>query len=455
MSDPDSSMTPSPGSQRDSGHVLRTETHKFGGASVKDAEAIQRVGSLLMQTLRPGTAAVVVVSAMGKTTNALEDVWRAAKEERPGLWHGLLEQHLQVAQTLGMPAATASRLHEVFHSAWAEAHAVDEGRADAANATYDAFVAAGEMASTVLVHAWLEALGLDTMWWDVRQTLHTVGPHKAARVEESNLIQAGTSLRQALNQLGNRGSSGPGPVMVTQGFVGRDQTGATTTLGREGSDYSAALLTVASGSDQLTIWKDVPGMMNADPKRHPDAVTIPRVDHAEALELSYYGASVIHPRTIKPLRQAAKPLWVKSFVHPDGPSTHIDSFPGLVPDVPMFIWREDQVWIEVSTLDGSFLAEDHLSTLFDALGRAGIHVRLMQQSATHFGLLTDRDDVRLGLLQTQVHHALGMKVRYELSLLTIRHGHADVMDTLTQGREVVVEQRAGATWRRVFGPEGM
>ncbi|MDA0728307.1 MAG: aspartate kinase [Bacteroidetes bacterium] len=449
MSDPMTDTTP-----HDSQEFLRTETHKFGGASVKDADAIRRVGSLLTQTLLPGTAAVVVVSAMGKTTNALEAVWRATSEDRPALWDSLRNEHIEVAQTLGLSDATTGRLVEVFEAAWEEATSVDEGRLDAANAAYDAFVAAGEMASTVLVHAWLESLGLDSMWWDVRHTLQTVGPHKAARVEESNLMQAGSSLRRALRQLGSRGASGAGPVIVTQGFVGRDQTGATTTLGREGSDYSAALLTVASASEGLTIWKDVPGMMNADPKRHSDAVTIPRVDHAEAVELSYYGASVIHPRTIKPLRQAAKPLWVKSFVHPEGPGTHIDSFPGLVPDVPMFIWREDQVWIEVSTLDGSFLAEDHLSTLFDALGRAGIHVRLMQQSATHFGLLTDRDDVRLTLLQTQVHHALGMRVRHDLSLLTIRHGHADVMDTLTEGREVVVEQRAGATWRRVLGSCG-
>ena len=154
---------------------------------------------------------------------------------------------------------------------------------------------------------------------------------------------------------------GSSQIVVTQGFLGRHTNGRTSTLGREGSDYSAALLAVACSASSVTIWKDVPGMMNADPKRHSDAVTVPQVDHAEALELSYYGASVIHPRTVKPLQQAGIPLHVKSFLEPEGPSTCIDAYPGLVPEVPMFIWRDDQSWMEVYTADGSFLVEDHLT----------------------------------------------------------------------------------------------
>jgi aspartate kinase len=153
-------------------------------------------------------------------------------------------------------------------------------------------------------------------------------------------------------------------VVVTQGFIGRHDSGRTSTLGREGSDYSAALLAVAVGSESVTIWKDVPGMMNADPKWHPEAQTVPKVDHAEALELSYYGASVIHPRTVKPLQQHGLPLWIRSFLAPQGPATLIDDFSDLVPDQPMFIWRDDQVWVEVATSDQSFLAEDHLKDLF-------------------------------------------------------------------------------------------
>ena len=191
-------------------------------------------------------------------------------------------------------------------------------------------------------------------------------------------------------------------------------------------------------------------MMNADPKRHPEAVTVPRVDHAEAVELSYYGAGVIHPRTIKPLQQSGLPLKVRSFVHPTGPSTHIDAFPGLVPDVPMFIWRDHQVWLEVSTADQSFLAEDHLKTLFEALHLVGLHVRLMQQSATHFGLVMDRDDARLSRLEQDLAPALVAQRSEGLQLLTVRHGDAAVLDRLTEGKDVLIEQRTQATWRRLL-----
>jgi aspartate kinase len=263
-------------------------------------------------------------------------------------------------------------------------------------------------------------------------------------VDEGTLNEAGALLRRRLSEPTSR------HVVVTQGFIGRHSDGSTSTLGREGSDYSAALLAVAVGAQEVTIWKDVPGMMNADPKRHPEAVTVPRVDHGEALELSYYGASVIHPRTVKPLQQAGLALWVKSFVDPDGPATCIDAFPGLIPDVPMFIWRDDQMWLEVFTADGSFLAEDHLTTVFGALDEAGIHVRLMQQSATHFGLLADRDEAKRTSLTSGLGRAFQVECTRDLVLLTVRHGSREDLERLTGGRTVQVEQRAGATWRRVL-----
>ena len=199
---------------------------------------------------------------------------------------------------------------------------------------------------------------------------------------------------------------------------------------------------MAVGAGVVTIWKDVPGMMNADPKRHPEAVTVPKVDHAEALELSYYGASVIHPRTVKPLQLAGLPLWVKSFVAPEGPSTRIDAFPGLMPDVPMFIWRDHQTWMEIYTADGSFLVEDHLTEVFGALGDSGIHVRLMQQSATHFGVLSRPRRRPNGPPRRGLGPRLPLEWTHDLTLLTVRHGDGNVLDDLTKGREVLVEQRS-------------
>jgi aspartate kinase len=414
--------------------------HKFGGASVRDAEAIRRVAALLERQLGPEEKAVVVVSAMGKTTNALEEVWGAEGNRRRQLWDACVAEHVAVANELGLDLG--DELHSRMTSCWKEATQA-ENLGDRA-AAYDAFVAAGELASTTLVAGWLAKAGLPASWWDVRRTIQTAGPHRFARVDESTLEEVGASLRRRLSELAGRS------VVVTQGFIGQHADGRTSTLGREGSDYSAALLAVAVGAREVTIWKDVPGMMNADPKRHPEAVTVPRVDHGEALELSYYGASVIHPRTVKPLQQAGLPLWVKSFVNPDGPSTCIDAFPGLVPDVPMFIWREDQMWLEVYTADGSFLAEDHLTTVFGALDKAGIHVRLMQQSATHFGLLADRDEAKLNALSAVLGTDFTAECTRDLVLLTVRHGTQEDVERLTGARDVLVEQHAGATWRRVL-----
>ena len=417
--------------------------HKFGGASVKDADAIRRVADLLQLTLGKEEHAVVVVSAMGKTTNALEAVWAAGDdaERQRTLWEGLLSTHVEVACELGLTAELANSLRELWNQCWEDALSCDAH----SPASYDAFVSAGELASTLLVAHWLRESGVDATWWDVRETLRTVGPHQSARVEEHLLDDMGASLREHMRQCGDR------HVVVTQGFIGRHQDGLTSTLGREGSDYSVALLAVACGASEVTIWKDVPGMMNADPRIHPEAVTVPRVDHGEAIELSYYGASVIHPRTIKPLRTAGLPLWVRSFKDPEGPSTCIDSFPDLVPDVPMFIWREQQSWIEVSTLDGSFLAEDHLTTLFGALDGVAMHVRLMQQSATHFGLVVDMDEPKTNRLREALLGRLDMTVMNGLKLLTVRHGNQQVLDALSGQLTVLIEQRTDATWRRLLG----
>ena len=416
-------------------------THKFGGASVRDAKAIRRIGDLLSEQIQSSERVVVVVSAMGKTTNALEAIWSETREsERRILWRSIVKKHLNVADDLTLSSELKQTLTNRMELCYTAAE--DARNKSMLDAAYDSIVAAGELASTTLVEAWLSQAGMSVGWWDVRDTIHTSGPHRFARVDEGSLLQAGESLQEFMSQ--------DAQVVVTQGFIGRHADGSTSTLGREGSDYSAALLAVAVGAQSVTIWKDVPGMLNADPKLYSDAVTVTQVDHAEALELSYYGASVIHPRTVKPLQHASIPLWVRSFLDPEGPATRIDAFPNLTPEVPMFIWRDDQTWIEIYTADGSFLVEDHLTKVFGALGDSGIHVRLMQQSATHFGVLADRSDAQMARLILALGDGFKLEQFSDLILLTVRHGDADVIKTLTEGREVLVEQRAGATWRRVL-----
>ena len=404
--------------------------------------------TLLHAQLGPEGKAIVVVSAMGKTTNALEDIWRAKGEARLGLWDSCVDKHLQVAEDLNLPGATRQKLQDRMQACWAEALRIEsdgviDGASKQAAASYDAFVAAGELASTTLVEGWLQASGIVTTWWDVRDTLATTGPHRFARVDEAQLQSMGAPLREVLD--------GSSQIVVTQGFHRASRGRANLHAGARGfrlqrRPAGGGLFSIVS----VTIWKDVPGMMNADPKRHSDAVTVPQVDHAEALELSYYGASVIHPRTVKPLQQAGIPLHVKSFLEPEGPSTCIDAYPGLVPEVPMFIWRDDQSWMEVYTADGSFLVEDHLTALFGALDRAGIHVRLMQQSATHFGLLIDRDDDLMANFTGLLGPGFWVDSTHGLTLLTVRHGDEETLARLTASRTVKLEQRTASTWRRVL-----
>ena len=365
--------------------------------------------------LKPGNVPVVVVSAMGKTTNALEAVWSAfAEDERREFVGTCVAQHMAVAKALGLSSSLMETMRGRMESCW---QASEQVRPKSMDAAYDAMVAAGELASTTLVAAWLSKVGMSAAWWDVRDTLHTSVRTALRAWMSPPWTKREQSLRARMHEA---------RVVVTQGFIGRHADGSTSTLGREGSDYSAALLAVAVGAEGVTIWKDVPGMMNADPKRHPEAVTVPQVDHEEALELSYYGASVIHPRTVKPLQLAGLPLWVKSFVAPEGPATRIDAFPGLIPEVPMFIWRDHQTWMEIYTADGSFLAEDHLTEVFGVLGESGIHVRLMQQSATHFGVLADQGRRQMARLEEALGSGFRLEWTHDLTLLTVRHGDGNV-----------------------------
>ena len=299
--------------------------HKFGGASVKNSEAVRNVGTLLNQNIQG--SAVVVVSAMGKTTNELENVLGVLKKEgvvsAQAQMNSIIDAHEAIARELGINVDV--RL--IFESALKTAHELADE-----DARYDALVAAGEDASTRVLSGYLKTKNVEAKWSDARDVILTDTKHRSARVNERKIFENGAGLRTSLSEMENR-------IIVTQGFIGRCPDGRTTTLGREGSDYSAALLACAIGAKEVVIWKDVPGMLNADPRVFEHTETIKELDYGEALELSYYGASVIHPRTIKPLQNAGIPLFVKSFVDLNAPQTRIASYPGKIPGIPMYISR--------------------------------------------------------------------------------------------------------------------
>ena len=413
--------------------------HKFGGASVKNSSAVRNVATILHTNL--SDPAVVVVSAMGKTTNALENIFKILNSDGFDKAQTEISEIIFSHNEISRELEIGLDLSSVFYSALEEASQLEN-----IDARYDALVASGEDASTRILAEFLRKESFDVVWRDVRDVISTDERHREARVDESDIFKMGLGLRTELSS-----SSSKSPrIVVTQGFIGRSKNGSTTTLGREGSDYSAALLACAIGSKEVVIWKDVPGMLNADPKVFSNTVTVTELDYGEALELSYYGASVIHPRTIKPLQNDGIPLYLRSFIDPDAPRTRIGAYPGQTPSVPMYISRPNVVRLSLGPSDRSFVGEDHLSTVFGALNSSGIHIRMMQNSAIQFDLVFDEDDEKLKSFIKGLGNGFWTKLTSELDLLTIKHGEEELIEELTAGREVLMEQKCPSTVRRLL-----
>ena len=405
--------------------------HKFGGASVKNADAVRNVANILKSSTS-GNPCIVVVSAMGKTTNKLEKVWAEENDVKAGLeLEKIAASHISVANSLELGTEFTEELWDLF----------ELDTSTDLDAKYDATVALGELASTRILAEYLKACGFNARWWDVRNTIKTDARHRVARVSENEMPENGTDMMSLFNDHS---------IVVTQGFIGSSPKGSTTTLGREGSDYSAALLACASDAREVNIWKDVQGMHNAEPRIFEGTVTVEKLDYSEDLELSYYGASVIHPRTVKPLQNRNIPLYVKSFVNPEGPFTCIGDFPELEVNTPMYISRSNTTCLSLGPSDHSFVGEDHLETVFGALSRCGIHVRMMQNSAVQFDLVFDTDEKKQSRLKDILGDDFLIKVETGLELLTVRHGNEALVEKLSGGKKVLMEQANAPTIRRLL-----
>jgi aspartate kinase len=416
--------------------VQNLTVHKFGGASVKDASAFRNVEIILQKCLH--SPSVVVVSAIGKTTNKLEKVFSILVSDGFDLaleeLNKIILSHQHVIDDLSIEL----EIKELFVNALKSSSHLND-----LDAAYDVLVASGEDASTRILFAYLDSKSWDVEWRDVREIIKTDARHNSARVDESRLEEMGLSLRVSLSESSRR-------VIVTQGFIGMCPLGKTTTLGREGSDYSAALLACAIRADEVVIWKDVPGMLNADPSVFEDTQTMEELDYSEALELSYYGASVIHPRTVKPLQNLGISLIVRSFMDLHAKQTRVASFPGQIPLFPMYISRPNVTRFSIGPSDQSFVGEDHLTTVFSALDDSGIHVRMMQNSAVKFDIIFDSNkDKELKLIE-KLGEGVWSKVTRGLELLTVRYGSDELVEKLTEKREVLMEQKSPSTVRRLI-----
>lgn len=411
---------------------------KFGGASVKDAEGVRNLARVVKHF--PEDDLLIVVSAMGKTTNALEEVVRGHQrgEDMREKVLALRRSHLEVLEQVA-PGEERARTELVLHF---EALMGALGRAPDTEADrhYDQLVPLGELWSTLIVSAHLEQAGLPNTWLDARRVVRTDATYRSARVDWRS------AERNAAGPLGE-GATAPRRI-VTQGFIGANDDGYTTTLGREGSDFSAAIFAYLLDAESVTIWKDVPGMFNADPNRFPDTRLLSHISYREAIELSYFGASVIHPRTLQPLQRKSIPLFVRSFVDLDAPGTLIDEHSENDVLVPSFILKPSQLLISITPGDLSFIVEDHLSHIFGLFAAHGVKIELMQNSAVAFSVAVD-DGERARALIEELRKEFEVRYNEDCALITIRHYDDRTIADLTRGREVLLEQRSRTTARFV------
>ncbi len=403
---------------------------KFGGASVKNAQAIKNVASILKRYSQDQL--LVVVSAMGKTTNALERIVTLAQQKKD--FNNELEDiksyHHQALENLELgDSPTQKFIDDVIQKITTEATKTGEY-----DQIYDQVVSQGEVLSSFILSCFLPSTGLNVEWVDARNFIATDETYREGKVNWEKTKEASQSLKKILEK----------KIIITQGFIGATSTGLTTTLGREGSDYSAAIFGSCLGAQSVTIWKDVPGVMSADPKRLPHAVVFEELPYQEAAEMTYYGASVIHPKTIKPLANSKIPLLVKNFDDPSLPGTRIheckiDRLP------PLIVFKDNQCLISCKVTDYTFVNEQQIELIFQALMNHDIHINIMQNSAISFSICVDfRDQKILKLIQELSKH---FEVYYNtgLTLITIKNYDAASVGEYRNKAGVILEQSSRST----------
>ena len=416
---------------------------KFGGASVKDAAGVRNVAKVLSHF--PNDDLLIVVSAMGKTTNALEEVVWADLEGRDPA--NVIDELVRFHRRINMDATTeATRQGTELYEALEKPLTARLINADlrVPDRYYDRIVSWGELASTRIVSNHLDSVGLENTWVDARDIIRTDDLYRSARVDWSASKAAAASRLQPLMK------SGKDPVrIVTQGFIGRNHHGQTTTLGREGSDFSAAIFAFLLDAESVTIWKDVPGMFNADPNRFHDTKLLSHISYREAIELSYFGASVIHPRTLQPLQKKGIPLYVRSFIDLSAPGTTIDDQSENDSLIPSFIVKPKQLLISITPRDLSFIVEENLSGIFARFAQQNVRIDLMQNSALAFSVAVDDTPRSRGLIE-DIRGEYEVRYNEGCELVTVRHYDEPTLAKLLADKEVMLEQRSRTTARFVL-----
>ena len=405
---------------------------------MKDAEGVKNVAHILQRFKEEKI--VIIVSAMGKTTNALEEVVAAHAAKNGKAWellNAVKKQHYDIMdQLFDKKHDIYPEVNDLFN---AEAEWVlEEEPHDNYDFLYDQIVAVGELVSTRIVAAYLNTVDLPTQWLDARDVILTDDIYREGWVQwEETQENANRIVKPMLEQPG---------FILTQGFIGTTRENFTTTLGREGSDYTAAIFSFCLDAESMTIWKDVPGVLNADPRLFDNTVKLDRLSYKEAIEMTYYGAKVIHPKTIKPLQNKNIPLYVKSFINPEAEGTYISSdVEDLYP--PIITVEKNQTMLQIFTRDFSFVAEHHLSTLFQMIADLRLMVNMMQNSAISFSVcVTDLEiDDKVDRFVAMLQKDFKVQVDKGLEVIAVRHPQDNVLENLLKGKMILMEERVKET----------
>ena len=411
---------------------------KFGGASVKDAAGVRNVAKILEKV---GYAhSLIVISAMGKTTNALEVVvnnYFKAPAQLPESLQTIKDFHYQIIREL-----FSDENHPVYWKVdglFAELSSfLERNKSPKHSFVYDQVIGFGELLSTTIISQYLNDNGIKNNWIDVRNLIKT----------DSNYRDAGIDWEETQTNISN--TINKSLLNITQGFLGSDANFFTTTLGREGSDYTAAIFAYCLNAKSVTIWKDVPGVLNADPRYFEHTELLHKIPYKEAIELAFYGASVIHPKTLQPLQQKEIPLYVRSFVNPTEEGSAVCNVASLEPKVPCFILKKDQILLSLSSRDFSFIMEEGISYIFKSLHKAQMKVSVIQNSAISFSVCVENKFDTLPELLEKLEERFKVSVTEGVTLYTIRHATEAAIAEVAAGKNVLLKQVSSDTVQMII-----
>lgn len=421
--------------------MSKVNVFKFGGASVKDAESIKNLFNIIFNRLQ--NPSIIVVSAMGKSTNALESILelKLGQKSFSSNYTIFKNYHLSICSELfpenDVIFDTLEKQFNVLQDLLNKNFNPEDY-----DEYYDQIICYGEIIATIIIQAYLSLMNIKCVWQDAREIIATNSDYRFAKIDwELTTRNCISKLKPILEK----------NTIVTQGFIGRDSSGKTTTIGREGSDFTASILSSCLLAEAVTIWKDVDGVLNADPKRFDNTIKFDELDYREAAELTYYGASVIHPKTIKPLANLNIPLYVKSFLKPEGAGTKIHHAKSLN-TVACIVVKDNQILVSFRVTDFTFINESHLQQVFTVLEKLKLKVNLLQTSAISISIVIDEQMFKLEKLIKELESEFSIRYNEKLQLLTVKNQNEDLVKELMNNKEILLEQVTRTTFQIVYKP---